>query len=416
MNFNDIDSNLTSPAFFAGENYHSTFSILRKEDPVHWTKGNHEKGYWSITRYTDCVQVLENAALFSSGEGSHLPPTAVPLTERQRYDMGYGSIPTHTDPPRHMTFRRPFNRHFSVPAIQKLRQQCDIAADAILGSVGNRGECELVEDIAAQLPVAMVLQMMGIPKQDWSMVRHHCTTFMSSQDPEFQIEGDASKTKAQAQRAVFEYVTQLALDRRRAPTDDFTSLIGTMEIDGQLMSERDVGWWCFSLVAAGLESTRNALALGLLEFMRRPDQAQKWRDDPTLGASAVEEVLRWVTPSKHKLRVATEDTELGSKRIKKGDWLVVWLVSANRDEAVFERPNEFDIERSPNRHLSFGVGEHVCIGRYLARLEMELLMNKVLRLMPDMKQNGGIEYLSSDNSTGLKRLPVRFTPFATEAA
>ncbi|MCZ4344083.1 cytochrome P450 [Sphingomonadaceae bacterium G21617-S1] len=413
--FEKIDADLTTPSYFAGDGFHEIFKILRREDPVHWTKGYHERGYWSVTRYADCVNVLQNAALFNSSEGSHLPPTARPLTDEERYALGYGSSPTRTDPPRHMIVRRPFNKHFYPKEIARFREKCERAIDTILGDVAPRGECEIVEDVAALLPVALVLEMMGVPTEDWPMIRHHCVTFMSSQDPEFQIEGDPAKTKVMAQRAVFDYVFDLAMKRRREPSDDFTSLIGTMEIEGELLSERDVGWWCTSFVAAGLETTRNAVALGLYELMRRPDQAAMWRADPSLTETACEEILRWVTPSKHKLRVASEDTELGGKKIRKGDWVVVWLASANRDEAAFDRPDEFDIRRTPNRHLTFCIGEHVCLGRHLARLELQSLIPRVLNLMPDMEPNGPIEYVISDNTNGLKRFPVRFKPISLRA-
>ncbi|MFQ3894820.1 cytochrome P450 [Sphingobium sp. R-7] len=409
--FAEIDDQLTTPSFFAGDSFHAAFRLLRAEDPVHWTKGNHERGFWSVTRYDDCVKVLQDAAVFSSSEGSHLPPSATPLTDEERFKQGYGAMPTHTDPPRHMKMRQPFNKHFYPKAIDQFRDKCEKAVETIMADVGPRGECEAVEDIAALLPVALVLEMMGIPRADWPMVRHQCVTFMSSQDPTYQIDGDPVKTKVGAQRQVFEYMLQLAMERRRHPSNDFTSLIGTMLIDGEPMSERDVGWWCFSLTAAGLETTRNAAALGLLELMRRPEAAEQWRTNKALSASAVEEILRFTTPSKHKLRVAMEDTELAGKSIRKGDWLVVWLASANRDEAVFDRPDELDLTRDPNRHLTFGIGEHLCLGRNLARLELQSLLPRVLELMPDVRLAEPADYLASDNTNGLKSLRIQYTPF-----
>lgn len=412
LNLSDIDNKLTTPAYFAGDNFHEAFRVLRAEDPVHWTKGHHERGFWSVTRYDDSVKVLQNAALFSSSEGSHLPPSAIPLTEAERFNQGYGAMPTHTDPPRHMQMRQPFNKHFYPKAIEQFRLKCEQAVETILRDVGQRGECEVVEDIAALLPVALVLEMMGIPREEWPMVRHQCVTFMSSQDPAYQIDGDPVKTKVSAQRKVFEYVLQLALERRRNPGDDFTSLIGSMLIDGEPMSDRDVGWWCFSLIAAGLETTRNAAALGLLELMRCPAQLELWRSDRSISETGVEEILRFTTPSKHKLRVAMEDTEIGGKTVRKGDWVVVWLASANRDEAVFSNPDELDLTRRPNRHLTFGIGEHLCLGRNLARLELQALLPRVLELMPDVELAEPADYLASDNTNGLKSLRIKFTPFA----
>lgn len=407
----DIDNCLTTPAYFANDGFHEAFQILRQEDPVHWTKGKHERGFWSITKYDDCVTVLQNAALFSSSEGSHLPPSAVPLTDEERFKQGYGAMPTHTDPPRHMQMRQPFNKHFYPKAIEQFRGKCEQAVEMIMRDVGPKGECEVVEEIAALLPVALVLEMMGVPHEDWAMVRHQCVTFMSSQDPTYQIDGDPVKTKVSAQLKVFDYVLKLAMERRKNPTNDFTSLIGTMLIDGELMSERDVGWWCFSLVAAGLETTRNAAALGLLELIRRPEQFNLWRADRSITESACEEILRFTTPSKHKLRVATDDTEIGGKQIRKGDWVVVWLASANRDEAMFDRPQELDLTRNPNRHLTFGIGEHLCLGRNLARLELQALLPRILELMPSVELVEPADYLASDNTNGLKSLRVRYTPF-----
>jgi cholest-4-en-3-one 26-monooxygenase len=196
---------------------------------------------------------------------------------------------------------------------------------------------------------------------------------------------------------------------------DFASIIGAMEVEGRPLTGEEVRWFCFLFFTGGLETTRNATAVGLWQFMENPDQAQIVRDNPDALKGAVEEVLRWVTPSKNRLRVATEDVEVGSKTIKKGDWLVTWLVSANRDEDVFDRPDAFDVTRDPNPHLGFGIGEHLCLGRYLARLELGVILSGVLNGLPDMKAAAAPVWVESNNHTAFRSLPVTFTPTLVHA-
>jgi cytochrome P450 len=216
-------------------------------------------------------------------------------------------------------------------------------------------------------------------------------------------------------QALHDYMFNLAKQRREQPGDDFTSIAGTLLVEGEKLDDRDLGWWCFSFVAAGLESTRNAMSVGLLELMRHPEQAHRLRVDHTLAPLAAEEIVRWVTPSRHKFRIATRDVELGDKMIRRGDWVMCWLVSANRDETVFERPDAFDIARKPNPHLAYGAGEHGCIGRYLAQLEIQTMICAVLDRLPDMQVAGPCDWVVSDNHTGLKHLPVQFTPARSAA-
>lgn len=406
---NDVDDKLTNPEFFATGEHHALFARLRAEDPVHWTTGSSPRPFWSVTRYADCVRVLEDAETFSSEHGGIMLATAEYPSEEERHALGYGANPTATDPPRHLQIRRPFNKHWAAPMIARLRSQVESCLDSILTEVLPRGECDLVEDVAAQLPARLVCEMMGVPEADRPAIRHYCAAFLSPNHPEFQIDGDIVTTERVMMRKIFEYMSGLALDRRANPTDDFTSIAGTLRVEGELLSERDLGWWTFSFVAAGLESTRNAIAVGLYELMRHPEQADRLRADPALAPLAAEEIVRWITPSKYKWRIATRDTEIGDRAIREGDWVVSWLVSANRDESIFADGDRFDIGRSPNPHLAYSTGEHSCIGRHLARLEIQLALNAVMRNMPDLRIAGDYEWLHSTNHTALKSLPVAFT-------
>ncbi|MFV2178561.1 cytochrome P450 [Actinomadura sp. LOL_016] len=410
--WDDVDTKLTDPAFFAGPHFHELFTMLRREDPVHWThRGAYSRGYWSLTRYEDCLALLDDPVLFSSSLGTHLPPEGRDLTEEERYKMGYDVQLVVSDPPVHSGKRRPFNKHFSVPAVARMHDACDEIVDQIIAGIAPKGEADVVEDIAAQLPVNLFLTMMGVPREDWDHLRKITLTMLHPQDPEFLEEGaDPTQAVLRSSAALYDYAAQLTGSRRGAATDDFTSLIANMKVGGEPLDERDAGWMTFSVIAGGLETTRNAAAIGIMELMRRPEQARLVAADPAVAKSAVEEIIRWVTPSKNRLRLATADTEIRGQKIRKGDWVVGWIVSANRDEAAFDDPQTFDVQRTPNKHLGFGDGEHLCLGRNVARLELQVLIQKLFTALPDLQPAGEAEWVASDNTTGLKRLPVRFAP------
>lgn len=408
MDWTDVDAKLTRSPFFAFGEDHALFEQLRRDDPVHWTEGG-VRPFWSVTRHADVVAVLKDAATFSSDLGGLLPLSAAPLTPEQRHAGGYGSIPTHTDSPRHLAVRRPFNKHFAAPAISRMRETVQACVDDILDEIALLGHCDLVHDVAARLPARLVCEMMGVPAADHPMIQRHCAAFMGAQDPTYQIDGDAPETQRFHMAAIHDYMSALAIDRRSDPRADFTGVIGSMEIDGEPLDPRDMGWWAFAIVVAGLETTRDALSVGMRELMRSPVQAQRLRADPTLAHAAAEEFVRWSNPSKHKFRVVTRDVEFGGKQMAQGDWVMCWLVSANRDERVFADPYRFDIGRKPNPHLGYGVGEHSCLGRHLARLEIELMQTALLDRLPDITVDGDEHWLMCNNHTALVSLPVTFT-------
>ena len=407
----ELDHNITTSSYFATSRFHDDFTRLRHEDPVHWTQGNAVKPFWSITRYDDCVKVLDDPHRFSSAYGGIMPLTATEPTPEERLALGFDALPTFLDPPVHLGRRQPFNKHFAAPAMGRMRSRIQSVIDDLVGAVLPRGECDIVADLVGPLPALLVCEMMGVPRDDWDRIRYYCEAFMGAQDPKFQIDGDKLKTQRAMLQSLFNYMLELAMKRRIAPADDFSSVIANMTYaNGEQLDERDVGWWSFSLVVAGLETTRGALSAGLLGLMQQPEQAARLRADPALAPSAAEEIVRWVCPSKQKFRIATRDVELRGKLIREGDWVVPWLVSANWDETVFANPGKIDVGRNPNPHIGFGSGPHSCLGRHLARLEMQLMLLAVMQLMPDMEVTGGYSWLQSDNSSGLTTLPVRFSP------
>lgn len=407
-----IDKNLTSAEFFANPNFHKTFAYLREHDPVHWTDGAYERGFWTVTRHEDCLKILSDADTFSSQRGTHLPVRGTELSDDEKRQLGFDAMLPFNDAPRHPVLRRPVNRYFTVPSVAKMRAEIEKIVDEVLDSVAHRGECDVMSDIVAELPARLFLGMFNVPKQHWAQVRQWTMSMMHPNDPAYQLPG---KTPEETWRTcmldLHVFLTELGKARREHPLDnDFASVIAHLEVNGELLDARQVGWYYFQIIGGGLETTRNAGVIGLRELMLHPDQAQYLRDYPSAVPNAVEEIVRWVTPSKNRLRIATRDVELNGKQIKKGDWVVAWIVSGNRDDEVFGNGSEFDVRRESIPHLGFGEGVHMCLGRNVARLELAILIQKFITRFPDYAPNGDVSWVADNNTTALKGLPVRFTP------
>ena len=407
----DIDQCLTTPEFFSRPDHLDLFARLRAEDPVHWTDGDYERGFWSLSRYDDCVAIMSDSTLFSNLAGPHLPPKGRDLTPEEHCKFGTNVHILMTDPPDHGRRRRPMNKHFAVPLVARMRPLFTEIIDEILDAAEAKNDIDLVEDVAAQLPVKVILRLLGVAEEDWAKLQEMTVRALHSQDPEFlDAEHDELTAKIDYIDQVYKYVVGLVRERRAAPTEDYASILAQLRDGDELFTEHEAGFMAVGFVLGGLEGTRNTATVGLMELMDRPELARQVVDSPALAKSAVEEVLRWASPSKNKLRVATADTMIGGKQISKGDWVVGWIASANRDESVFDHPNTFDITRSPNKHLSFGHGDHSCIGRAMARLELEILFPEMFRRFPNMERRGEAEWVVSSTTTGLKRLPVCLDP------
>src|SRR2546428_2459920 len=229
--------------------------------------------------------------------------------------------------------------------------------------------------------------MLGLPEEDWPMLREAAWQWLAAADPRWIIDNDQVKSSLYGQKRLLDYCTDLAIERRKNPRDDFATVIGNLEVDGDKLSIHEMRSWFVTMIGGGLETTRNAAAVAIWQFLENPDQRQLLLQDPGLTNSAVEEVLRWVTPAKNRLRIATEDIELHGKRIHAGDWVSGLLASANKDERVFADPHRFDITRTPNDHLALGAGIHLCLGRALASIELATLIPRVLRAFPDLESS-----------------------------
>jgi cholest-4-en-3-one 26-monooxygenase len=331
----------------------------------------------------------------------------------ERRTLGQDSQITLMDPPAHTKHRQPINKYFSVPALARMSNAIEAIGDQIIARVAGRGECDFVNDMAGELPMYVVLEFIGAPREDWDYLRAQVLRRFTPSDPAYAVEGKTTRDiYIEAQSELNEYAKRLAVSRRVNPKDDFATIVSQLAVDGTPLDEEEIATWCMLLIIAGLESTRNAIALGLWLFRGHPEQRKLLLDNPNLTKPAVEEVLRWVTPSRVRLRVARADTKLRDKTIKAGDWVVSLLNSANKDERVHEDPHRFDITRKPVEHFAFGHGIHLCLGRALARLEMASFIPKVLRTFPDLTlaSNDKPDWIADFMVTGISRLDLKYSP------
>jgi cholest-4-en-3-one 26-monooxygenase len=318
------------------------------------------------------------------------------------------------DPPEHGEFRKLASRHFTPRALAKLERPIEELTEQILNDVagraapGERFEGDFVEDVAARLPLAVIAEMLGVPREDHELLFRWTNETIGSTDPEYQQSRTAAQTAEGSRLALFEYFHRLAEARRTAPRDDIVTVLVTAESDGRPLPPLELLSYFFLLVVAGNETTRNAISGGLLAFMQHPDEWQRLRAAPDGIERAVEEVLRWTSPVIQFTRTAAEDTEVRGQRIRAGESLALFYPSANRDEDVFEEPFRFRTERRPNPHLAFGFGEHFCMGAHLARLELRIVFRSLLRRLAQVEPAGPVERLRSSFVGGIKHMPVRY--------
>lgn len=408
MDHHAIDDALTDPGFFARGDFHALFRQLRGEDPVHWTQGRLSHGFWSLTKYRDIRAGYSDAATFSSQRGgSILPSCAETEKVSEAESVRYGIELINTDPPRHTHLRKLMDPSFRKGTVRALEPVVRAVIADILEEIVPQRECEFVKDFAVRLPMEMICRIMGVPREDWRDVLHWSDMALGSDDPAFQVAGGSFETKKQGFGKMFNYCHDMALQRRTRPLDDLTSMIATSQIDGDRLSEAELGWNTLMLIMGGIETARNAMSAGILTLWQHPDQMERLAAERKLIPGAVDEILRWSSPATHTRRTATKDVEVGGRLIREGDWVVMWIASANRDEDIFQDPYRFDIGRSPNRHITFGYGAHHCIGRELVIMEVDLMIQEILQRELRLDVVGEVERLESNLVAGIKRLPVR---------
>lgn len=389
---------------------HEWFSWLRANDPVHHHPEPGGPGFWVITRYDDVVAGNRDATSFSSDQshggvvGLEGPTAPPPGTEAA------GNLMLYMDPPSHTRYRKLVNRGFTPRMIGRLEPHVRDLTVRIVEDAIARRDCDFVVDVAAELPLEVIAELLGVPLDDRHKLFDWSNRMIGSDDPEYQV-SDQSTMDAQVE--MFLYAQRLAGERRAEPRDDIVTTLLDAEIDGDSLSDLDFNMFFLLLAVAGNETTRNAIAHGMHALLEHPEQYERLVAEPSLIDSAVEEILRWASPVMYFRRNSTRDTELGGRTIRAGEKISLWYISANRDEEHFDDPFTFDITRDPNPHIAFGGGgPHFCLGAQLARLEMRLLFEELTARVPRVGALGPPERLRSNFINGIKHLPVRLIPAA----
>ena len=399
MRLADVD--LANPDSFVPGTPHDWFRMLRREAPLYFHEEADGPGFFCVTRYEDLKHVSRNPAIFSSALGG---TTLQDLGEEEL--AAVRAIMLNMDPPQHVKFRRVVSRAFTPRRVEALRPHVRAIARRIVDAVADKGECEFVSDVAAQLPLEVICEMMGVPESDRAGIFELSNRLIGFDDPEFQTsEADGKIAAAE----MFTYAFHRAAKLRANPGDDIVSRLLTAEVDGERLGDTEFASLFLLLAIAGNETTRTVTTWGVHSLMEHPDQRERLRRDPSLLSGAVEEIVRFNPPVHYMRRTATRDTEIGGVHIPAGAKLALWYPSANRDESVFEEPDRFDVGRSPNPHLSFGIGEHFCLGAHLARLELQEIFAALLRRIPEMELVSPPRRLRSNFVNGCKAMPVRFT-------
>jgi len=399
--------NLLDLDLFVNGDPHEAFALLRREAPLYWHERQNGRGFWAVTRYHDALRVYHDPQTYSSEHGISLTFDNV-MPEQ----AGSGMMMILTDPPRHHRVRHVVSPRFTPRAIAAYEPEVRRICDEILDAVIERGQCDFVVDVAAKVPTAAICEMLGIPAEYRDLMYSLGNAAIGSQDPEYNQGRSPMETGRNAQAEFFGYFAKLIDERRKRPGKDLITAFTIGEVEGAKLTDLEILFNTFLLIIGGQETTRNAISGGMLALVNHPAECAKLAGEPGVMPTAIEEFLRWTTPVTHILRTARKDGELRGEKIREGDKVVVWNASVNRDEEVFPDPRRFDITRTPNDHLAFGHGEHFCIGAHLARLEMRVMIEQVMRRMPDLELAGQPERLRSNFVAGIKHMPVRFTPSA----
>lgn len=392
---------LTDPGLFERDEFGEVFAWLRANEPVYWHEEPDGPGFWVLTRYADVTHVYGDDDLFSSQQGMRLDSTP------EAVEAVAGRMLIVTDPPDHTRLRQVVGRAFGRSAMPRIEAVVTDVVRTVMADAVERGEVDFL-DVAKKIPNHVVCTLMGLPREHWEWVGDTTTEA-------FDAPGDTDRVVAYGE--LFLLFTELLMERREQPGDDFISMIAQARqrerggADGRELTDEEIIFNCNGVLAGANETTRYSMAGAVLELARDPAHWAWLRTAGPAGiASAVEEILRWTCPGVHALRTVTRPTEVGGVPIKTGDRVTIWNASANRDESVFAEPDRFRPDREQNRHLTFGAGRHFCIGARVARLELTAFLTALLSTVDRIELTGEPRYNSSNFTWGLRTLPVRLVP------
>lgn len=400
------DSDLLRGAFYATSDPHALWAQLRETEPAYYCKpGGGREPFWLITRYHDVVRILSDYRRFTSRRG-----TMMCIVELGIPDIASDDMMPDADPPRHTQFRRPLMQALTSRAVAGQAPTIrEIARSMLLEPALDGGSFDFAK-AALMFPMAFTGRLMGLQEEVWPRMSELTTMTIAYDDPEFTV-GSPATTIRQAHHELFDFFRDEV--SRRVPSDPGADLIGilmSMEVDGQRLTEQQVILNCYALLLGANVTTPHAASTMVSLMAEHPSQFQMVRDDPALRPRCVQEVLRWSSPATNFMRYAVGEVQLHGSTIQPGEPVTVWLGSANRDERAFRDPYAFDVTRSPNRHVAFGIGPHHCIGFQLANLGLQVLLDELVNRVESVELAGDVEHLVSNFVAGYRSMPVRLTP------
>jgi cytochrome P450 len=389
-----------SPDTYVAGTPYAAFAEARRANGLHWQPTPDGDGYWMALRHADVVAASRDPGTWSSAQGFVV---LEPLTGEQLAMMRMSLL--GMDPPEHAKYRRLLLASFTPRMIAALEPRVRELTRSILARAAERGDVEFVEEVAGELPVQVIGELLGVPAADRAKLRAWAAQLTGSQDPDLNPGGETATPQASIEMAL--YAMGLAATRRGAGGNDLTGVAVNTPVDGVTMTDAEFGSFFVQLATAGNDTTRNLLAAGTRALIDHPAALAFLRADPSRIPAAVEEMLRFEAPLQYFRRTAARDTTFAGKAIRAGQRLALMYTAANRDPAVFAEPDRFDPVRDPNPHLAFGIGEHFCLGAALARLEARVFFEELLATFASIESNGAPRRLRSNLNNALKALPVR---------
>jgi cytochrome P450 len=393
---------LLDPHTFSHGHPLDQYEWLREHAPAYWHDEPDGPGFWAVTRYDDVAAVGRDPKTFSSEPTIMIADPA----PGSGFEFGDHKMMLMMDPPDHTRFRKIISRSFTQGPAAALRPRIEALSTQIVDAVIERGECDFVADVAGELPSFVIAELMGMPLEDGRTLYALTETIHSA--PETLPDG----AQLQAVMQMFQYAEGLYHQKLEQPGDDLASQIVHAEVEGHRLDLMDFQLFFLLLIDAGGDTTRNLVAGGLYALLQQPGTLARLRADRSLIPGAREELLRWVSPVIYMRRTALVDTEIAGRKIRAGDKVVRYFGAANRDPRRFEQPDILDIDRRNDGHIAFGAGTHVCLGQHIARVEIDCMLAEVLGRLHDIELSEPPEWLASNFISGIRRMPIRFTPAA----
>lgn len=403
------DSDLKNPDIYEAGLPLEAFARLRREDPVHWNPESDGAGFWSVTRHADICEVSRQPLLFSSAyeNGGHriFNENEVGLTNAGESGMGIPLI--SRDPPTHTQYRKVVMPALSPVKIEGIEDRIHARAERLIDAIPLGEQVDLVQALSAPLPLMTLAELLGVPGDMWTDLYHWTNAFVGEDDPEFRQSPEAMQ---ETLGEFFGFITELYEQRVAEPGGDIATLLAHAEIDGERVPFAEFAANMVLALVGGNETTRNSISHSVRAFSDNPGEWDKLRNNRELLKSAPSEMVRYASPVLHMRRTATENTELAGRRIAKGDKVVMWYLSGNRDDTIYDEPDRFDIERAPRNHVGFGSGQHVCVGSRLAEMQLRVAFGMLADRVSHFELVSEPRRFRSNFINGLKSLDVILHP------